>query len=344
MKPLPIITDPIYKKRGYNSFEKFWISRIRDERDLPFIILTIQITFIMTPLGILLYLPFIQGWMWWLIAGLYFYVNNFVFKGPFGLMLHCTSHRPLFKKEYKWANYYLPWVIGPFFGQTPETYASHHLGMHHRENNLESDLSSTMNYQRDSLSDWIKYFLKFFFFGVYTTARYFHRKNQLKLRNRIIRGEIFFVLWCIGMSFVNWQATVWVFVVPFILSRIIMMLGNWAQHSFLDKQEPGNLYTNSITCINTKYNHKCWNDGYHISHHLKPGLHWTMHPDHLLSNIDEYAKNKALVFEGVDFLYIWFNLMRRNYEKLEYHLVNISGMFSSQDEAISLMKSRTAKV
>jgi fatty acid desaturase len=344
MRALPEISDPVFTPTTYNPVDKFWLNLIRDERDLPFVYLTLKITFIMIPLGILLFLPFIQGWVWWLIAVAYFIYNNFVFKGPFGLMLHCTSHRPWFKEKYNWANNYLPWIVGPFFGQTPDTYASHHLGMHHRENNLEDDLSSTMHYQRDSLRHFFLYFINFFFLGALTLSIYFHKLKQKKLRNRVIRGELVFLAMCIAMAFISWQATLWVFVLPFILSRLIMMMGNWAQHSFLDAEDPGNSYKNSITCINTKYNHKCWNDGYHISHHIKPRLHWTLHPDHLKSNLSEYADNKAIVFEGIDFLGVWFFLMRKKYEKLARHLVNINGMYSSEKEAVALLKSRTQKV
>ena len=344
MRTLTEISDPVFSPSSYNAFDKFWLKRIRDERDLPFIYLTLNISLIMIPLGILLYMPFIQGWIWWLVAFLYFVFNNFVFKGPFGLMLHCTSHRAWFKEKYNWANYYLPWFVGPFFGQTPDTYASHHLGMHHRENNLEDDLSSTMHYQRDSIRHFMAYFFNFFFLGAVTLSIYFHRLNQKKLRNRVIRGELIFLLMCIGLAFINWQATLWVFILPFILSRLIMMMGNWAQHSFLDARDPGNSYKNSITCINTKYNHKCWNDGYHISHHIKPRLHWTQHPEHLMTNRQKYAENKAIVFDGIDFLRVWIFLMGKNYKKLAHHLVNIDGMYQSEKEAIKMLKSRTRKL
>lgn len=344
MRSLPLISDPVFSARQYTAIDKFCLKHIRDERDLPFVYLTLKITFILIPLGVMLYLPFIQGWTWWMIAAMYFIFNNFVFKGPFGLMLHCTSHRPLFKKEYGWANNYLPWLVGPFFGQTPNTYASHHLGMHHRENNLGEDLSSTMHYQRDSFRDFLLYFANFLLLGVVPTAMYFNKRNQKKLRNRMIRGEVLFIIMCVGLSFISWQATIWVFILPVLISRFIMMLGNWAQHSFVDHDDPGNPYKNSITCINTKYNHKCWNDGYHISHHIKPNLHWTMHPDHIGANLKEYQENKALIFDKLDFLLVWLYLMRKNYKKLADHLVNIDGTFQSDEEAIRFLKSRTAKV
>jgi len=345
MKAFPQISDPVFSDNiEYSAIDKFWLRLIRDERDLPFIYLTIKITLILVPLAVIMYLPFVQGWLWWAAAALYFYFNNFVFKGPFGLMLHCTSHRPWFKKEFKIMNLYLPWFIGPFFGQTPETYASHHIGMHHRENNLEEDLSSTMHYQRDSLKDFTKYYLNFFLLGVLPLIIYFKERNQDKLVKKVFRGELFFILLCIGLCFVNWPATVMVFILPFVISRLIMMMGNWAQHSFVDPDDPGNLYKNSITCINTPYNKKCWNDGYHISHHIKPAMHWTLHPDHLCQNKSEYARNQALIFEGMEFLGVWINLMSGNYDVLATHLVNIDGAFQSTEEAITVMKRRTAKI
>ena len=83
---------------------------------------------------------------------------------------------------------------------------------------------------------------------------------------RSVRGEFLFIVMCIGLCFINWPATLAVFILPFFTFRIIAMTGNWAQHSFIDPADPGNAYRNSVTCINTKYNVKCWNDGYHISH------------------------------------------------------------------------------
>lgn len=298
----------------------------------------------MLPIGIVLYLPFVTGVFWWSAAGAYFILNNFIFKGPFGLMLHCTSHRPFFKKRYSWLNKYLPWVIGPFFGQTPETYASHHLAMHHRENNLENDLSSTMQYQRDSIKSFMLYFTRFFFTVIPSLARYFNERSQLKLRNKVIRGEIIFFSICALLCILNWKATVLVFLIPLLLSRIIMMIGNWAQHSFIDAEDPGNFYKNSITCINTPYNHKCWNDGYHISHHIKPNLHWTLHPEHLQQNIQVYADNKALIFEGIHFLHVWWYLMTKNYNRLARNVVNVNGMFRSDQEVIDVMKNRTRRI
>jgi len=344
MIQLGAITDPTFEEKEYNGFEKFWLKYLNDKRDLPFVYLIAKIVLIMIPMAILLYMPFLPNYVWWPVAIVYFIISNFVFKGPFGLMFHCTAHRLFFKKKYKKANKFLTWFVGPFFGQTPETYYSHHIGMHHVENNLEHDESSTMEYQRDSFGGWLKYFGDFMVVGLYKLCGYFSKTNRKKLKRNVIVGEFTYILLCIGLSFVNFKATLVVFILSFLISRIIMMLGNWTQHAFIDADDPENLYKSSITTINVKYNHKCFNDGYHISHHLKPGLHWTDHPKHFLDNLDEYAKNDALIFDGLDFLKLFFCLMNKNYDKMANHYVDISGKYKTHDEVVAMLKSRTQKL
>jgi fatty acid desaturase len=340
-----VITDPVYVKpvTPDNAFQRFLKSMIRDERDLPFVYLTLELTFILLPLAIILYFP-IPGWLWWTAAIAYQVLNNFRYKGSFGLMLHCTSHRVFFDKKYGFLNHYLPWVIGPLFGQTPETYYTHHIGMHHPENNMPEDESSTMPYQRDSFRDFGKYLISFIFTGVIRLCQYFIRKHRQKLMVRAARGELIFYAVCVGLSFISFPATLVVFIIPFAISRIIMMVGNWAQHAFIDARDPENSYKNSITCINTKYNHKCWNDGYHISHHIKPSMHWTEHPHFFRKTLSEYIANDAIVFDGIHFLHVWLYLMRKRYDLLARHFVNIGNRFSTDEEIIAFLKSRTQKI
>src|SRR5260370_29620014 len=172
-------------------------------------------------------------------------------------------------------NQYIAWVLGPFFGESPETYFAHHVGMHHPENNLEEDISSTLPYRRDSLVDFLRYFLRFFFGALFQLTRYFAGKRRRALMIRCIIGELTFFAGIFVLFFVDWRATIAVFVLPFVITRFAMMTGNWAQHAFVDQGSPSNNYGNSITCINSTYNPPCFNDGYHIGHHLDSSPHWT---------------------------------------------------------------------
>jgi fatty acid desaturase len=344
MRELDVITDPEAGKFSPDSpLSKLLKPLMRDERDIAFIPLILQITFILLPLGGLLYLPFITGWMWWTIALVYLYLNHY-YKSPFGLMSHCAAHRTLFKKEYWILNHYFPWVLGPFFGQSPGTYYSHHIGMHHPENNLEEDISCTMNYQRDSLKDFFIYWANFFFLGLIKLSSYLLRKNRKQLFLSAFLGELIFIAGCVALCFVNWQATVVVFIIPFVISRIVMMVGNWVQHAFVSAADPGNEFKNSITCLNIKFNHRCWNDGYHASHHIKSTMHWTEHPAFFREHQQEFAKNNAVVFDGIDYGTVFLWLMRKRYDLLANHFVNLGNRFSSDEEVIELLKRRTLKI
>ncbi|MCS6904696.1 MAG: fatty acid desaturase [Bacteroidia bacterium] len=337
-----LITDPTFVAgKPYSSMERWLLQWINDERDLPFLRLCAILFFTTIPFAIYLYIS--QPFYWW-VAALYFIYNNALWLGPFVLMLHNTSHRALFKRKYNFLNYFIPWVLGPFFGETPESYYAHHIGMHHPENNLKDDLSSTMAYQRDSLVDFFRYFFNFFFLGVWELSTYLRRKKRKKLLYRFWKGEFSFYIFVTLLCFVNWKATLVVFIIPFIFTRFMMMAGNWAQHAFIDPQSPNNCYRNSITCINTLYNRRCFNDGYHIGHHLKPTMHWTELPLEFQKNIKVYAQEGAIVFHTIDFFIIWLLLMLKRYDWLARFYVNLQpSVILSKEEIIELLKMRTAR-
>jgi len=341
MKSLGAITDPVYiEPKTFSWYERFWLRYMNDKRDLPFIHLLTAIHILVIPSAVILYTPLLQGWYWWLLYIPYFYVSQMYFKGRFGLMLHCICHRKLFKKGYHWLFHYIIWFICPFFGHTPETYFAHHMGMHHVENNMLDDASSTLPYQRDSLRSFLKYYLNFLFLGFRDTFMYFFSRKRKKFYMRLTFGEMSFFVFCIAMCFVNFKATLFLFIIPFLFARLVMMLGNWTQHAFVNLED---LEVNTINCINTNYNKTCWNDGYHAVHHVRPALHYTEIPGEYLKNKDKFAEQKVFTFDGIHYLHIFIWLMTKRYDKLAKNLVNVNNMFSSEEEAISLMKARTKK-
>ncbi|HEX6913678.1 MAG TPA: fatty acid desaturase [Chitinophagaceae bacterium] len=342
MKALPVINDPVFEPRSYNWVDRQLLRLIKDKRDLPFVYLVIRISSIVFPVAVLLYTPLLSGWLWALTAVAY-QVINFYFRAPFGLMMHCISHRPLFKRQYRFLHRYIIWIMCPFMGHTPETYFSHHMGMHHAENNMPEDDSSTMMYQRDSLKDFLKYLGHFLALGFKGLMDYLFSRKKRKLAYNAMKGEFSFFAFCIVMSFVNLPATMAVFVVTFFISRMIMMVGNWTQHSFIDPADPANPYRNCITTLNVNYNKRCWNDGYHSSHHARPALHWTEHPKFFMDNLDQYASNKAIVFDKLDFGGVFVCLMTKNYPRLAAHLVNVNGVFKSDEEVIAILKERARR-
>lgn len=345
MQTLPhILTDPVFvKPRNYSLLDNFFIRLIRDEKDLPFIYFTISIILFLIPYAVLLFSHLLVGWYWLAAAVIYMIINAAFFIGRFALMFHCIVHRTLFKKQYNYLNYLLPYVIAPLFGHMADTYYAHHIGMHHAENNQKDDGSSTMRYQRDSLKNFLLYLIRFMITGLYDLAAYFKKRNRKKLMYSAIRGEILFILFSLVLCCFDWPATFCVFIFPYFFYRLIAMLGNWVQHAFIDPADPGNAYKNSMNCINSKYNWICWNDGYHISHHLKPTMHWTEHPAYFQKTVDKYIDNNAVVFSKIDIMMVAVLLLAKRYDLLARNFVNIGNRFTSEEAVIAFLKERTAR-
>ncbi len=324
--------------RVETALDRTLAALINDERDLPFVYLMLQCAAVALA-GVGLFA--VRDERLWYFAPVYWAVWAFGVLDRFILMLHCTSHRTLFKKQFAWMNQVIPWALGPFMGETPETYFAHHMGMHHPENNLPDDLSSTMKYRRDSLLHWLMYYGDFMLLGLPRLIAYHARKKNQKLMLRAAVGELSFIAMAVGLMAVNWRATLVVFVIPVVVVRLLMMAGNWGQHAFVDASDPGNAYKNSITCINSRYNRRAFNDGYHIHHHVKARTHWSELPAEFRDNLATYAREDAIVFEGVDFFMVWAFLMLGQWKQLAKHFVRLPGA-PERDEAavIAYLQSR----
>jgi hypothetical protein len=333
-----VLQDPIDVPSPTSPLVRRMVDRlILDPRDVPFLKQMAIQSVAVIPTGVALFVG--HPFRWWLASvhlALVFY-----FLGPFILMLHNTSHRRLFRRPWAWLNYYIPWVLGPFFGESPEAYFTHHVGMHHPENNLEDDISSTLPYRRDHLGDFLRYLIRFLLAGLFELTRYFVRKGRRTLMVRTIIGELSFYGAVALLLWVDWRAALVVFVVPLIVTRFSMMAGNWGQHAFIDEASPENNYRNSITCINCSYNRRCFNDGYHIGHHLKATRHWTEMPMEFQRYVVTYAAEDAIVFEGIDFFGVWFCLMLQRYDWLARRFVHLGDEQRSPEEIIALLRSRT---
>ena len=313
---------------------------LNDRRDKPFLVLMLCATFGVIPFAVALYVPGV--FRWWL-AAIYLLIVAFVFLDRFILMLHNTSHRPLFKAPWGFLNVYIPWVLGPFFGETPETYFAHHVAMHHPENNLEDDLSSTMGYQRDNAVDFLKYFFRFFFFTLPDLSRYLIGKKRRAILRRMWLGELSFYLIAAGLLFVNWRATLVVFVFPVVAVRFLMMCGNWGQHAFIDPATPEVAYRNSVTALAKRYNRRCFNDGYHIGHHIKSTRHWTEMPADFEANKATYAAERAIVLD-IDNFQLWVLLMLRAHHTIVKHVITLEGQRPSDAEILALLHERLAPI
>lgn len=335
---VPAITDPqVEPKYGDSAFQRKLESMLYEPRDAVFARLALKNLLIIAPLQIALYVWF----SWWLAAAVWV-VQIAWMAPPCILMLHNTMHRPFFKSP-RWLNKAVPFTMSLLFG-IPTGYMEHHVGMHHAENNLRNDLSSTMKYQRDSFLHWLMYVGRFLALIHIELPQYFLKKNRPAMAWRPLKAEAVVIGLMIALSFVNWQATVAAFVVPYFFMRFAMMWGNWGQHAFIDPSRPGDSYVNSITCINSVYNQRCFNDGYHIGHHVKQTRHWTELPQDFLDNQERYLKEGCIVFEGIDFFMVSLFLFLKRYDWLAKRFVRMPGDTRTDEQVIAFLKERTRRI
>ena len=340
---MPTITtdDPRWvQPHSYNPLERTFLEVMKDERDLIFIRACAVISLGVFPLALALFLspPWVVGYAGPLYIGFVFAS----FGGRFGLMLHAVGHRPIFKRQYAWMQSYIPFVLGPFLGHTPTSFAAHHMWMHHAENNMLGDGSSTLPYKRDSFAHFMHYFARFLVMGHVHLVRYLRLRGRNRTANRFLMGELAWFTLALVAWQVNWAAALVVFIIPMLMMRFLMMAGNWGQHAFVDLDDPDNAYANSHNLTNAKHNHMAYNDGYHIVHHLKPGMHWSEMAVYYENNHQDFADADAVVFSEVDDnLAVWFFLMTGNYDRLARGLVDFRGR--THDEKVAFLQARVRR-
>lgn len=332
------LTDPTAAPTyAPTRFQKFLESLLFDPRDVVFVRVWLKSLLLVAPVIALTYVYF----SWWL-APLVFAFQVAWMAPPVILMLHNTMHRPFFKR-WRVMDRVVPYTMSALFG-IPTGYMEHHVAMHHMENNLRSDLSSTMRYDRDNFLHWLHYVARFQFIILFELSAYLVKKGRAPLAIRAVSSDVVHMLSMAALCFVNWQATVVCFIVPYFTVRLAMMAGNWGQHAFIDATRPGDSYVNSITCINAGYNARCFNDGYHIGHHVKQNRHWTEMPKDFLDNLERYRKEGCVVFHGVDFFMVSVLLWTRQYRFLARRFVRMPGDTRSDDEIVDFLKSRTRAI
>jgi fatty acid desaturase len=276
--------------------------------------LTVRVLAVQVPLLALLFWRF-----HWAVLAVYLSLLFFQVP-PVILMLHNTMHRPFLK--WGWATRLHGYFFSALMG-IPMGYTEHHIGMHHAENNVGDDLSATYHFERDNFFHWLRYVGRFFVFAYM----------------ELVHACLIALTWAYDA-----RIGFFCFLLPYLICRMMMMVGNWGQHAFIHPERPQNSYANSITCINSGYNQRCFNDGYHIGHHVKPNRAWYELPQDFLDNVDRYAKEGSIVFRDVDFFMVSVLLFLRRYDVLASKFVPLDGVERSQADIIALLKSRTRPV
>ncbi len=170
--------------------------------------------------------------------------------GSFTLMLHNHIHNNgLLKKRFAWFDNTWPYILEPLMGHTWDSYYYHHVKHHHVEGNGPEDLSSTIRYQRDDFSHFLMYVGRFIAFIWIELPLYFFRKRKPGLAFKAAASEMAAYLFMYLAARRNFYPTLFVLIIPLLLMRIGLMVGNYGQHALVDDVDPASDFRSSITLI-----------------------------------------------------------------------------------------------
>jgi fatty acid desaturase len=191
---------------------------------------------------------------------------------------HNHAHVPIFR--FRVLNRLMDLVLHLITGMPQLFWQSHHLRRHHGEPEAEFDWSSTYSF-RDARRvsrpiDWVYYRLTF--------LPLFHAESLAEMLRRRHRGEMsrFLLLMAafaassaaLAWAFGPWRWLV-VFGVAYFHCGTALGSLNYLQH-FACYRADGKHWAWTFT--SPLHNFLTYNNGYHMLHHLRPGLHWSEMP------------------------------------------------------------------
>jgi len=275
---------------------------------------------------------------------------------PYILGLHCLVHKPIFVPSAQVLQTIYVWVLGPAMGMVPETYYSHHIGVHHPMNNGHQDVSSTMMYRRDSVWHFLQYAFWFQFVHRALCQELVRLGNTKRVRTFLV-GEGSFWAFTAAVFWMRGPYTALCFlVIPVVLVRLGMTTGNWGQHAFLNPVDPYTNHNQSCVIVNSVYNLLAFNDGYHIMHHCHPTAHYTQLPLLFSNGLEEMARSDSVVFDAsksngsiVDWPSISILLLRGRYDILADSFVDVKALVQGKaprphEEIVRLLQARVRKI
>lgn len=217
---------------------------VRHPTDVVFLTHILIYLFVILPSAIRLFTNF--NW----IHGVAHSVFTFWCAGSYTLMLHNHIHNNgVLSKGWSWLDFTFPYITEPLMGHTWDSYYYHHVKHHHVEGNGPDDLSSTIRYQRDDVFHFLHYVGRFLLFVWIDLPLYFVRKGKTGLAARAFCSEMASYAFMYTMTKLNLRAAAFVFLVPFTLLRLGLMVGNWGQHALVDEVEPDSDFRSSITLV-----------------------------------------------------------------------------------------------
>ncbi|MGA2811460.1 MAG: fatty acid desaturase [Candidatus Acidiferrum sp.] len=331
-----------YLSRGYDRcIERLGQKVLRDPRDAPALRLMVSLSLTAVPIFIT---QLVLGRPRLLLA-IAFYLSLYGFKAQRSVRMfsakHLEAHRPhgYFAEKYaRVFGRYVEFFLGYLYGDLPELGRTVHVRLHHKENGGPDDNAASSGYDRTRPLDFLWYLAD----NVWTVLglapyAYFRAQGDDKNRRRLLWGMARYYVYFAAVFIYDWRIGIVYVLVPLLCMNFIMALTSWVQHAFCDPESPEDYFANTVTIVDDV---NFMNEGYHLCHHHRSGLHWTEMPVHLERIRDKMRAAGSLVFRDLDFMELFVELtVLRRMDVLAEKLVPWEPM--NHEERLALLAKRT---